>query len=362
MILKSFSYKENNWELLKIAPIDSACLLVGKNATGKSRTIHAIHNVAAFMQMTEIILGSKSFSVNMEFASKSDSELCIRYSFTVKRGEVKEEDLVVNDKAFIKRTSEKCYYQEDEIFPPITKLVTQVRRDRQLYPEIESVMAWAESVVCITCSAINPFTIIGPRLMSNPFPLSELVDNLDESNKRSIYNKAKALGYNLTNIHTVSLSESIKLVRIKEDNVEYEIEDLYLSSGMLRALYLLCFLEYINKKSQKPLLLIDDMSEGLDYQRSTILGQLLLDYCNENKLQMIVSSNDSFLMDVVDISSWQVLRREGSKVYALNQSNSGELFESFRFTGLSNFDLLSSNFIDQFLSSKQRENEKSSVC
>ena len=45
MILSSFSYKESGWELVELAPLSSVNLLVGKNATGKSRSLRAIHNI-----------------------------------------------------------------------------------------------------------------------------------------------------------------------------------------------------------------------------------------------------------------------------------------------------------------------------
>ena len=72
--------------------------------------------------------------------------------------------------------------------------------------------------------------------------------------------------------------------------------------------------------------------------------------CEKEKVQLIASSNDSFLMDVVDISKWQIVRRKNSKLTVLNQTNTPELFKRFRMTGLSNFDLFSSDFIDNFLS------------
>ena len=97
------------------------------------------------------------------------------------------------------------------------------------------------------------------------------------------------------------------------------------------------------------MLLIDDLGEGLDYSRATHLGEKVFNECEKGNLQLIASSNDSFLMDVVDISKWQIVRRKNSKLSVLNQTNHPELFEMFRMTGLSNFDLFSSDFIDNFL-------------
>ena len=87
------------------------------------------------------------------------------------------------------------------------------------------------------------------------------------------------------------------------------------------------------------------MGEGLDYMRSTKLGRIMFDYCAKNRIQLIVTSNDSFLMDAVDLQHWNILQRKGNHVYSINDYNSPKLFEKFRRTGLSNFDILSSNFI-----------------
>ena len=103
-------------------------------------------------------------------------------------------------------------------------------------------------------------------------------------------------------------------------------------------------MQYIKKGNQLSLLLLDDVGEGLDYSRSIHFGKMIFDTCDASKLQLIASSNDAFLMDVVDISHWQVLRRKASKVSVINQSNNTKLFNEFRLTGLSNFDLFSSDF------------------
>jgi hypothetical protein len=56
-----------------------------------------------------------------------------------------------------------------------------------------------------------------------------------------------------------------------------------------------------------------------------------------------------FLMDVVDLKYWNVLRRNGQVVTAINAKNHPNLFEDFKFTGLSNFDFFASDYIAQNL-------------
>lgn len=349
MFLSSFSYKENKWELTNLTLTNSSCLIVGRNSTGKTRTIHALQNVVSFMQMKQFILGSNSFSAEMVFTDASDCNYKMNYSFTVKDGIIDKESLIVNDEILIKRTSKTAKYKSDTINPPANKLIVQVRRDENAYPEIEQLMTWAEGVNCVSYSNINPFTI-GPSQFINPISFSELVDSLDNDDKKRVLANSSKLNYNITSISTIKASESVKFVNVKEKFVSENIFDMQLSSGMLRTLYLLCYMEYIKKSSKVSLLLIDDMSEGLDYSRSTCLGRMIFDDCRQNGLQVIASSNDAFLMDVVDISNWQILSRVGSKVTSINQYTNPELFRKFKMTGLSNFDFFSSDFIDKYLS------------
>ena len=163
-----------------------------------------------------------------------------------------------------------------------------------------------------------------------------------------MFKNAKELGYDIVDMIPIDVSGS-KIVSVKERGTLREFWDVNLSSGMLRVLYLLCYMEYLKHDNKTSLLLIDDIGEGLDYNRSTKLGKMIFEACEKDGMQLIASSNDSFLMDVVDISKWQVLRRRGSEVRSLNESNSENLFRQFRLTGLSNFDLFSSDFIDSHI-------------
>ena len=105
----------------------------------------------------------------------------------------------------------------------------------------------------------------------------------------------------------------------------------------------------------KNLLLVDDLCEGLDYDRSTHLGRMIYDFSLEHGIQLIASSNDSFLMDVVDLKYWNLLQRNGNEVYGINHITHPDLFDDFEFTGLSNFDLFSSDYIARHLNRRLNE-------
>jgi predicted site-specific integrase-resolvase len=89
---------------------------------------------------------------------------------------------------------------------------------------------------------------------------------------------------------------------------------------------------------------IDDIGEGLDFDRSCRLIELLRKKAKLSGTQMILSTNDRFVMNHVPIEEWSVLKRSGNRVQVLDYQNSRELFEEFKFTGLSNFSFLEMDF------------------
>jgi len=354
MILSSFSYKTTGWELVEMNALNLTNLLVGKNASGKTRTIKALQNVTSFLYFQPANFGGYSFKTKLSFADPNNKDWIMTYSFEIIDGKVKTENLLVCGKAILKRDSSKSVLRDVIIYPPKEKLIIQVRRDSMDYPEIEKLMNWAEGVVVVSCSDINSYTILNKTAgFINPLPFSELVNRLSAEEIKHVMSDAKLLGYDITDMKPVEVNSELKLVAVKERYVVGRLVDFQLSSGMLRVLYLLCILEFC-KHGNISLLLIDDLGEGLDYKRAIHLGQKVFDTCDENGIQMIASSNDSCLMDVIDISKWQLLRRNYSKLSVLNQSNNPELFNQFRLTGLSNFDLFSSDFIDNFFASLQK--------
>lgn len=351
MNLLSFSYKTAGWELVEMNALNTTNLLVGKNASGKTRIIQALQNVTSMLQMKPIVLGESNFKTKLLFCDPKVSCWKMSYSFEFSNGQVAAEQLIVNNKTVVQRDNAKAVFMGESINPPSGKLVVQVRRDREAYPEIEMLMEWAEGVISIFCSNINPFTIIlsGTPNIINPLPFCTIVDSLTKEDKKTVIADARRLGYNIQDMNLVKANSEIKLVAVKEKYVKDAVLDFELSSGMMRVLYLLCFLAYVKHTDKHSLLLIDDLGEGLDYGRATLLGKNVFETCEREGFQMIASSNDSFMMDVVDISKWQILRRKNSKLTVLNRSNTPALFDEFRMTGLSNFDLFSSDFIETYL-------------
>lgn len=354
MILSSFRYSTACWELTEMGALKQANLIVGKNASGKTRTINALKSVTSFLQMKpKNFLFDNEFRAELSFTDPDNEAWKMTYTFEITESGVNYEELTVNGETIVKRDPDSSIIKGQSINPPTDKLVVQVRRDRDAYPEIEDLMEWAEGVVAISCSNLNPFTLF-PASVINPMPLSELVDSLGSDDKDKVIEQAQTLGYDLKSISILQPGGDLKLVVIEENDINSPILDFQLSSGMLRVLYMLFFLANMYRGKKYSMILVDDLGEGLDYKRATLLGKIIFDSCRTNKVQLIASSNDSFLMDVIDLSMWQILRRHKSRVSTINNTNTPELFDEFSMTGLSNFDLFSSDFIDNFLCSHNK--------
>ena len=64
IILSSFGYKASGWELTEMSALKQTNLLVGKNASGKTRTVRALQNVAGFLCMKSVVFGLAILLIN----------------------------------------------------------------------------------------------------------------------------------------------------------------------------------------------------------------------------------------------------------------------------------------------------------
>lgn len=345
MKLVRFSCTTGLWVLAEfnLQPIN---LLVGKNAVGKSKTIESIYDVVSYiLQQKEL---EQYFACVLLFEDGTEH---ISYSFEYTGDKIVKEELAVSDEVgninlLLDRQNGKTLLHGEMINPPQNKLTLHVRRDTVQYPYIEKIVSWAEHVCGQRFNEIdlggdgNKFSYMSQRDDN----LFEMVKAMPEEVLRHVIEQANALEYPLEKIVPYENGD-IKKLFFYEIDVPRALLDFQLSKGMFRTLHLLIYMEYLAYRNNPSLLLIDDVCEGLDYARSTKLGKLLFEFCLQHNIQLIASSNDSFLMDVVDLKYWNILERDGSVVNSINIENNRELFESFGFTGLSNFDFFSSDYI-----------------
>lgn len=356
MILSSFSFSTDDWSLRGLDHLGPVNLLVGQNASGKTRTLRSLDSVASFIKgVTKIMLLPESFSASLVFSEPEIDGWQMSYQFNFRAGNIEKEILTVNGETVIHRLNNKATLKGEDIQPPLNKLVIQIRRDRLLYPENELIINWAENVTSLSFSNINNRAIPSWADFIIPYKFSDLVAEMSEQDIKAVVEEAKNLGYDIEELKAVEIHPNASLVSLKESFGKPIIE-FELSNGMLRVLYLLCFLQHFKSTRFPSILLIDDMGEGLDYMRATSLGEKVFADCQNQGIQLFASSNDPFMMDVVDLDHWQLICRSRNDIEVLNKDNTPKLFNEFRQTGLSNFDLLASDFI-QIYSPTNTQNE-----
>lgn len=344
MKLTQFTYRGENWRLTSPINLQEVNLLVGKNAVGKSKTIRALGNVLLYLMQLSERNTLDIFRSELLFEDGND---VISYEFRLKGAEVVYESLKVNGEALLSRNENGTNLCGESINPPVSKLTLHVRRDVVQYPFIEKIMLWAEHA-CGLC--FNEIEMGGDRdipsyILGQGQSLFTMVKSLPEKSIQQVMDQAHELGYPIQRIELFEHGSNLKMVLFHEENVKSQLFDTLMSKGMFRALYLLIYAQYMSVREYPSLLLIDDLCEGLDYDRSTKLGRILFDFCIEHHIQLIASSNDTFLMDVVDLKYWNILQREGSEVSSIDVVKNPDLFNDFLFTGLSNFDFFSSDYI-----------------
>ena len=356
MRIKNFSFESEDWVLQKI-DLQKVNLLVGTNGTGKSKTLSALDRLKKF-----ITSGNFSDSVGSgiwEISWLTDSNEILTYKLEIDDDSfmaiVLNESLFLEDKILLQRKDdESCVIfsesnQELETFnPPLDKLALLSRRDTIAYSYIENIVRWAKNSYQLRFSSINEVNEI-VLTESHEEHYAKLYSILSEEHQRNIINNYNSAGFKISDIEYRSIGNNKHFLVLTEKGINTPIYQFDLSQGMMRTLCLFVYIEYLISKNKTATLLIDDLGEGLDYIRVKALGKIIFKLCQENNIQLIVTSNDSFLMDVIDIDYWNVLVREGKTVKAINYQNNKPLFDEFRFTGLSNFDFFSSDYIDSHL-------------
>lgn len=177
---------------------------------------------------------------------------------------------------------------------------------------------------------------------------------------RAIKKDMAAIGYELEDIKIATLARLMVGgvpspaigIKVKEEDIAFEIAQGNISKGMFRALSLIIQLNYSELFSVPSCILIDDIGEGLDYDRSTNLIKLSIAKAKRSGTQLIMATNDHFVMNNVPLENWSIITRckRGAKVY--DYMNAKKAFEEFKFTGLSNFDFFTSRFYEEGSGSK----------
>ena len=247
-------------------------------------------------------------------------------------------------------------------------LAIQQRRDSLQHPYIVELANWASGTLqLLFASSFNKENVTAltqvqaglTHRISRPDQLDLVVaytnafEKYREDFDAAIVDDMRYLGFPISEVHCMDIRSEVPGLNLPEptlgmfvkedDRGGTNLSQLFMSQGMFRALSLVIHLNIASLEKTGNLLLIDDIGEGLDYERSNKLIDVVIKRAKGSNLQLIMTSNDRFVMNRVPLEFWVLLQRTGGNVHAYTERNAAEFFKKFKFTGLSNFDFFASN-------------------
>jgi AAA15 family ATPase/GTPase len=377
MILQKLEYQEsdelaNHWEL-KDLTLGKINLLVGKNATGKTNTITRIAWLGDLLAGIQPQL-LKPADYYAEFADAKDT---YKYWLEISRQNIVFEKLVINgEEKFVRNDNGTGEIYADELnckikfqLPP-NQLVVVSKRDIMQHPYLEELYAWADGLRLYEfgsslgkdnfLSAPDKDDIIANPREANSTIVSFVKGEHEFSDKfkESVMKSMERIGYELNEIGIATGSVSFPtdsfatrtntfVLYVREEDSDAFILQSKISQGMFRALSIIIQITYIVLNELSTTILIDDIGEGLDFERSSKLIKLLIEIAEKNEnIQLVMSTNDRFVMNNVPLKYWQVIQRKGGECKVFNYQNSKEKFDEFKYMGLNNFDFLATDYIN----------------
>lgn len=374
MFLEKIRYNQfidepRKWELTEV-DLGRINLLVGKNSSGKSKTIAIINSLSVILsEFVKLPFIEGDYNVTFDL-----NGVKYTYELEYKNLQIIKERLTQNGELLIHRDPDGGGYiitasgLKLDFKIPLDELKIN-RRDEIQYPYLEDFNFWARHVRRFEFSSPMGKNALGFRDKINKTEIDfnlkateRLIDAFNRGKRNhsdtflnKIIEDFNSIGFNITSldlgaplsvtVHVDNPSVEIVGLRIQEKDLPCMTDQNDMSTGMYRALSTIIHFNFYELERIPGCILIDDIGEGLDFERATKLIQLLIRKAEENSnIQLIMSTNDRFVMNYVDLKYWQIIDRVGNTVKYYNIKNSLKTFEDFKFTGLNNFDFFASGF------------------
>ncbi len=374
MRLKSIKYSEfktsdNEWSLEPLS-LGAINLLVGKNATGKTRTLNIISGLARLLANDRKPGLAGDYEAVFEHQSQE-----LRYLLRTENEQVLTEQFLVDGESKLDRSEkgEGLIYAEElerqiRFQTPQNELAAVARQDTIQHNFLKPLSDWGHFLRHFYFgSAMGKANFVifvekgGLQFNEKDVDASVLLfykalKDYGDDFKNKVIEDMKRVDYPLEDIRlqaplSVELKQvppgELRCLTVKEVGLRCYTDQHSMSQGMYRTLAILIHFAYSQFTGRAACILIDDIGEGLDFDRSCRLIEVLRERAKATGTQLIMSTNDRFVMNNVPLEEWSVLQRRGCHVRALNVENSRELFEDFKFTGLSNFSFLEMDFANE---------------
>lgn len=375
MRLESVKYSEfegtpKHWTLAEFT-LGQENLITGRNATGKTRTLNLIAGLGDLLSKDR---GPKELNTGYYEAIFTHEESNYSLILDFQNQKVRSEKLIVDGKEILTRGSDgigKLYYTELErpldVQVAKTELACVTRADRKQTPWLCNLTRWGSNsrhfkfgddlpqhnILAIGSSEPN----VNLKETVRTVEICNLgIEEFGEDFINTVVSEMNSIGFPITTFAVTPLSVETKHIRyvtatppvvvIFEKDVAAPYIHSHMSQGMFRSFSVLVQLTYSIKKQQANLIVIDDIGEGLDFERAQALIKVLREKSANSSIQLVMSTNNRFIMNDVPLKDWHILKRSGSVVRDFNYRNSKAIFDEFDFTGLSNFEFFASDFIE----------------
>jgi len=384
MKLDLISYCENEnlssaWRL-EGCQLGDINLIVGKNASGKTRILRSINLLADLLSGNRNLRRTDRKYKNWELTFDSNTENKKIYKLITDNGVVLKEQYDIGEKNYLIRDTsgkgkiwaEKLQVQIDFQVPD-DELTALKKIDAIQHPFFEEIYNWASSLRYYqfgtylgktrfrisdfmpknrkkidfkdTDQVIDIFKL-GKEELDTPFntPFTEAVKSDMSKTGYSIDDIGTKIPSFLSNDEVDEKSFKPEFIFVQENDLDVITEQNLMSQGMFRTLSLIIQINYLLLSSQPSCILIDDIGEGLDFERSQAMINLLIDKAKTGLIQLIMTTNDRFIMNGVPLEYWSVIQRKPGLAKLHNINNSPKIFDDFKFTGLNNFDFFATDF------------------
>lgn len=347
-------------------------LMVGKNATGKTRTLNVIGGLARLLsQAEELKYGDGSYEVEFR-----DQGRTIAYCLEYHERKVVREILNIGSETRLTRESDGTgelwaaeVGRNIKFRTPVNQIAAFAKRDSIQHPFLEELHEWGAGLIRYDFgTALGKDQLLMARRSGQPgdHPDVDLqqtervvglflagVQQYEDNFVQQVIEDMASIGYELEEVGVEPLPgvkpsppipADLVGIYVKESDRRGKTRQPQISQGMFRALSVLIQIEYALLASAPSCILIDDIGEGLDFGRSSSLVKLLIEKAEDTNVQLIMATNDRFIMNSVPLEYWIVLERHGEQCIHHNYRNSKELFDEFALRGLSNFDFFASGY------------------
>jgi AAA15 family ATPase/GTPase len=383
MFLKSisFSYTPTNGSGWKIENfnLNSINLIAGKNASGKTRLLKSIQTLAKVLSSNEIKIQDNItfyWLVTLENNQKEE----VIYELERTNNTILLEELKINGQVKLSRKSDgKGSIWYDELEKNIefevekNKIVAVSKRDKKQHPFLENLFKWSDNVFLYQFgtqlgreSLYTIKTDLDTFLQDDDTVAEidkddeavgiklEIGNKKDSSFKEKILQDFNSVGYSVKEIGVAHYRDAQidspyapSALYIIEQGFTDKIFQNEVSQGMFRVLSLIIQVNYLQSKlNEHSTILIDDIGEGLDFERSTNLIKLLIEKAEnlKEKIQLVMTTNDRFVMNNVSLDYWTVMDKVDGKINFYCKKTNPDIFERFEDIGLNNFDFFSGGY------------------